>query len=67
MNVSELKKFLDTLPNDMEIVYKCFSEQCILEVEEIKIEELCKKREDGWVQNQRGDMDKVKYLSLPGN
>lgn len=67
MTVAELIAFLQTQPQDLQIAYMCCSEQCLLEAEQIGIEEKCHPRADGWVQNRRPDMPTQKYLLFPGN
>lgn len=67
MKVSELIEFLKTQPQDLTVVYKLFSEQCILDEENITIRELSRPRPDGWVHNERPDMPTQMYLVFPGN
>lgn len=67
MTVKELIKFLKKYPKDMKVAYKIFSEQCILEEDNIEVRELCSPRPDGWIQNHRVDMPTEEYLVLPGN
>jgi len=67
MNVAELIEFLKTHRQDLQVVYRCCSEQCLLEAEDIHVGEQCEPRPDGWVQNKRPDMPTRTYLILPGN
>ena len=67
MTVLELVTYLNQYPDEMKVGYKCFSEQCILEAKDIVLEEHCKDREDGWIQNYRPDKESEVYLILPGN
>ena len=67
MTVTELIAFLQTQPQDMQVAYQCFSEHCLLTVDEICIIEACGPRPDGWIQAQRPDMPTQTYLLLPGN
>lgn len=67
MTVAELIAYLQTQPQDMQVAYRCFSEQCLLTVDEIEIYEGCAPRHDGWIQNKRPDMPTQKYLLLLGN
>lgn len=67
MTVQELIDFLQTYPQDMQVAIELYSEQCLLNPEEIEVRELCKPRPDGWVQNKRPDMDTQEYLVFPGN
>ena len=61
--IAELLQYDPSLP----VVYKCFSEQCLLEPEHITVDDLCEPRPDGWVHSQRPDKPTIKYLVLPGN
>jgi hypothetical protein len=65
--VADLIQYLETLPQDMPVAYRCFSEQCLLDFEDIEIKDLCVHRDDGWIQNKRPDMPTMKYLVFPGN
>ena len=67
MKVSEFIEFLRTQPQDLQVAYRCCSEQCLLEVNQITIEENCDPRPDGWIQNKRPDKPVETYLMLPGN
>ena len=67
MNVSELISFLQTQPQHLTVAHRCYSEQCVLDLEEIIVKELCQPRFDGWIQNKRPDMPKQHYLLFPGN
>lgn len=67
MNVRELIEFLQTQPQDLLVVYKCYSEQLLLEADEIKIEHFCVPRPDGWVHDFRPDKPSQPYLLFPGN
>lgn len=67
MTVAELIAFLQQQPQDMQVAYRLYSEQTLLDVADIYTLELCEPRADGWIQNRRGDMPKRKYLVFPGN
>ena len=67
MNVSELISFLQTQPQDLPVVYECFSEAMMMDADEIKIQELCLPRADGWISNRRPDKGTRTYLVFPGN
>ena len=67
MKVLELIKFLETQPQDIEVAIEMYSEQCLLDVKDIEIQELCVARDDGWIQNKRPDMETQEYLVFPGN
>jgi hypothetical protein len=67
MNVKELIEFLKTQPQDLPVCFQLFSEQCMISESDIKIENLCEARDDGWVQNKRKDKKSIDYLVFPGN
>jgi len=67
MNVAELIEFLKKQPQDLQVIYLCYSEAALLEADDIYVGEACEPRPDGWVQNKRPDMPTQKYLVLPGN
>lgn len=67
MTVAELIAKLQTMPQDLPVAYCCYSEQCLLEDDEIEVVELCLPREDGWIQNKRPDMPSQQYVRFPGN
>jgi len=67
ITVKELIQFLETVQQDLLVAYDLHSEQCLLEVKDIEIYDLCEPRPDGWIQNKRPDMPTRKYLVMPGN
>lgn len=67
MTVSELIAFLQTQPQDIQVAYSIYSEQCLLEVKDIAVKKLTVARPDGWVQHARPDMPQQEYLLFPGN
>lgn len=67
MTVAELIAYLETQPQDIQVAYRCFSEQALLEADEIKIIEACEARNDGWIQDKRPDKPTQRYLLFPGN
>jgi hypothetical protein len=67
MTVAELIDFLKTQPQHLPVAYCCCSEQALLDAKDIHIEELCRERPDGWIQNRRPDMPTTSYLLFPGN
>lgn len=67
MKVSELIEFLQAQPQDLQVAYQMYSEQCLLESTDIRVEMACEPRPDGWIQNQRPDMPQREYLMFPGN
>lgn len=67
MTVSELIEFLQQQPPELKVAYKKFSEQKILDAEEIEVTELGIARPDGWIHDKRPDKEAEKYLVFPGN
>lgn len=67
VTVAELIKHLETFPQDLPVAYNLYSEQCLLELDDVRVEEHCVARDDGWVQRARPDMPKIPYLLFPGN
>ena len=67
MNVAELIEFLKTQPQDLQVAYRVYSEQCLLEADDIRIFEGREPRPDGWVHASRPDKPKQRYLLFPGN
>lgn len=67
MTVSELINFLQQQPQDIQVAFRLFSEQRLLEEYDMSVVDLCLPRDDGWIQNKRPDMPTQKYLLLPGN
>lgn len=67
MKVSDLISFLKTQPQHLPVAYRLYSEQCLLEEKDIKVEDLGIARPDGWVPSARPDKISVPYLVLPGN
>ena len=67
MTVRELIELLQTKPQDLPVAYQIFSEQCLLEADDIRIRALCIPREDGWVADSRPDKPTREYLVFPGN
>ena len=67
MIVSELIQLLQTFPQDLPVAYDLHSEQCLMEPGDIRTENLCLPRADGWVPNKRPDKPTQTYLVFPGN
>lgn len=67
MTVSDLIEYLKQQPQDLIVVHRMYSDQVILEANEIKVGQCCLPRNDGWVQNSRPDKPLQDYLILPGN
>ena len=67
MTVKELIDFLQTHPPGMLVGYRIFSEQCLLEADDIQVVGCCDPRPDGWIQDARPDKPTRQYLIFPGN
>jgi hypothetical protein len=67
MIVSELIELLKTKPQHLPVAYRLYSEQELLNPDQIRITDLCEPRADGWVENQRPDKPTRTYLVLPGD
>jgi len=65
MTVAELINFLKQQPQDIQVVYEIYSEQKLLEIDEIEIKLLSLPRKDGWVHDQRPDKPTQTYLVFP--
>ena len=67
MTVSDLIEFLQKQPQDLPVAYQIYSENCLLEVDQILVVELGPTRADGWVANKRSNAPSQTYLLFPGN
>ena len=67
VTVADLIEHLKTKPQNLPVAYRRFSEQCLLDLDDIYIIEKCLPRSDGWVQDKRSDMETQEYLMFPGN
>jgi len=67
MTVRDLIRLLDRFDPNLPVAYQLYSEQCLLEPEDVAVVMLCEPREDGWVANERPDKKSVPYLLFPGN
>lgn len=67
MKVAELIEFLKTQRQDLHVIYRCCSENALLETKDIYVDEACEPRPDGWVANKRPDKPAKEYLVFPGN
>ena len=67
MTVSELITFLQTQDQTLEVCFSQFSEQALLQPQDITVKKLGLARPDGWIQNERPDKPSQDYLSFPGN
>lgn len=67
MTVAEMIEFLKTQPQDIPVAITMYSEQRLLETDDIKVEHHCYPRPDGWIQYRRSDKPSQAYLMFPGN
>ena len=67
VTVTELIAFLQTQPQDLQVAYRCYSEQVLIDAEGIGLFEGCLPRDDGWIQHKRPDKPSQTYLLFPGN
>ena len=67
MKVKDLIEFLKGQPQDVYVAYTIYSEQCLLEVDDIQLADCREPRPDGWVHHQRPDMPTTRYLLFPGH
>lgn len=67
MTVSELIAFLQTQPQELPVAYRLCSEQVLLDLEQIRVVELCFPRPDDWIHDKRPDKPSQMYLVFPGN
>lgn len=67
MTVSELIEFLKTKPQELQVIYVCYSDYSLLSSDEISVVNLCQPRPDGWIQDKRPDKPTQRYLLFPGN
>lgn len=67
MLVKELIELLQTFPADLPVGITMYSEQRLLEAEDIEVIELSYVRGDGWIHDKRPDRPTMPYLMFPGN
>lgn len=67
MTVAELIEHLKTFPQELQVAYRCYSEQCLMEKDDIMIQSLQHPRNDGWIGNDRPDKECMEYCVFPGN
>lgn len=67
VTVADFIKMLQKHDPNLVVLYRCHSEQCVLESFELSVFEGCAPRADGWVHDARPDKPRFKYLLLPGN
>lgn len=71
MNVGELKKLLEQYPDDMEILYCCYSDYALMDADEVATVQAVMK--DGWAMRSHRTMSvenklqEKTYLLFPGN
>jgi hypothetical protein len=72
MKVKDLIALLHEFPPDLPVVYELYSEQKLLERDDLSVKKLQPARPDGWVAGKWGltgteELCTVEYLVLPGN
>jgi hypothetical protein len=67
VTVAELIAHLQTEPQDLQVIFRCYSEYCLLEAKDIEITTQCEARPDGWVACARPDKPAQLYLTFSGN
>lgn len=67
MTVAELIEHLKTFPQELQVVYSRYSEQCLMEKDDLYTASLQPPRNDGWVGDKRPDKECMEYLCFPGN
>ena len=66
MKVKEFIAFLQKFPQDYQVAYRLYSEQCLLKEEDITVMKHLR-RVRWWIQDARDDEEAQLYLLLPGN
>jgi|ADurb_H2B_03_Slu_FD_contig_21_1064404_length_581_multi_3_in_0_out_0_1 hypothetical protein len=64
MTVNDLIELLKVYDKDLPVCVSLWSEQVLLEADDIKVVPLCEPRNDGWVANARPDKPTINYLLL---
>lgn len=67
MTVKELIEFLKQYPGDALVAYSKYSEQRLMEKDEVSLIEAGKPRPDGWVPDRRPNTGAQTYVMFPGN
>jgi len=67
LTVADLIKLLEAMPQELFVAVGVFSEHRLLEPSGFGVEELCKPRPDGWIQDKRPDKESQNYLVFYGN
>lgn len=62
MTVSELIEHLKTLPPELPVAMDLWSEQIIVNIEDVTVKQLGETRADGWVPNARPDKPTTGYV-----
>jgi len=65
--VGDLIKFLQRFPQHILVGYQKYSECCLLDIDDISLEEMQPPRGDGWIHEKRPDKPSQEYLIFPGN
>lgn len=61
--VADLIEYLKTFDKSLLVGYKCFSDACLLDLDDIKVEKRCMPRPDGWLHEKRGGIKSLKNTS----
>ena len=64
MTVAELIQRLQSLPQDVQVIKPLYSEQCLLEDDEVYVTTGVEARPDGWVHDVRPDKPIVTYVQI---
>jgi hypothetical protein len=64
ITVEGLITLLQGLPPDLPVAVPQYSENRLLEANDLNVSDLCDPRPDGWLQNRRPDMPTRKYLVI---
>lgn len=67
MTVQELIIALQAMDETLLVCYGMYSDNCILEATDLKVERHGLPRRDGWVAGLREDKPSREYLVFPGN
>jgi len=67
VTVANLVAHLQTFPPYLPVAFQRFSEACLLELDDLKVELAQPPRPDGWVHDARPDKPCQDYLIFPGN
>ncbi len=67
VTVADLIEWLQAQDPKMRVVFQMYSEQCLLELEQLDVQRLGVARPDGWVHDWRADKAAETYVVFPGN